>query len=796
MAVPLAAEALPARLDKRGRSPFADPAEPTADGERRLLTWSFLAGGLLLLALAAPWLAGRVYTADDLGAFHLPLRAFFARQLAAGGSYDWMPGLFSGFYLTGEGQAGVYHPWHQFLYRFLPLPTAMGLECLISYPVMMLGTWFLLGRRLGRGSAAAFGALLFAFSGFNLLHFVHPNAVAVIAHVPWLLWATDIVLSDSRRRRVAAATAMIALLTGSQLLLGYPQYVWFSLLAEVSYAVWLLIENRYAPRSGCGFCATCDECVGCTSRTWPRLVIAKGIGLLIGGVQLAPTLDAWWHSTRPAAAASFSAWGSLHPLNLLQLVAPYLFVGRVVGDNTHEFAVYAGAVPLLLVVWLIARRRELGSLASLAWAAGGLAAVALVLALGGYGPLYCAVVWLPLIDTFRFPCRYLVLFQLAVAVLAAIGFLLLVQESCRARQRRSVGQAANVPRTRPDGRPARAQQRFWRDFEPLWGVVGLSAAVALVGLGYHREAHIASIPEILAGPALLAVAAGLVIAAARGSFGALVLLVVFTACDLGWYGLGGAVYPRSALLDQYIASVAVPPGKPEGRVLGSLLRCDEPGTRVGDEMVLAGRQRADGYAGLEPHRQLDYELLSALRVAGVRWVESNDSTDDIAGLENYGDPWMEVPHPLPRVRLVTRVQTSAEPSIDIARIAPERTALCDVPLALPPSAPGTAAVTAESPGRMAIDVQCPAKQLLVVAESYHPGWQAAVDGCQRELYRVNGDFMGCLVDGGKHAVMLNFRPDSLQSGWLATWLGLGLLSLCFLGANVPGKSTFFKGNHL
>jgi hypothetical protein len=341
-----------------------------------------------------------------------------------------------------------------------------------------------------------------------------------------------------------------------------------------------------------------------------------------------------------------------------------------------------------------------------------------------------------------------------------------------------------------------ARQRLWRDFEPLWCVVGLSVAVALVGLGYHREPHIAAIPQILVGPALLAAAAWLVIVAARGSYGALVLLVIFAAGDLGWYGLGGAVYPRSALLDHFIASVAVPPGKPEGRVLGSLLQCDEPGIRVGNEMILAGWQRADGYAGLEPNRQLDYELLPALRVAGVRWVELNDSTDEIAGLRYDGSRWMEVPQPLPRVRLVTRVQTSAEPSIDINRIAPDRTALCEVPFALPRSTPGTAAIASESPGRMAIGVQCPATQLLVVAESYHPGWQATVDGCPREIYRINGDFMGCVVDAGKHRVMLRFQPDSLERGWLATWLGVGLLSLCFLGASSRRRATFFGGDHV
>ena len=106
-------------------------------------------------------------------------------------------------------------------------------------------------RCLGRSDAAMLGSLLFTFCGFNLLHFVHPNAVAVIAHIPWLLWAIDIVSRDARRRKVAAAPAAIAILTGSQLLLGYPQYVWFSLLAEAGYTAFVLYSRHYVPRRGC-----------------------------------------------------------------------------------------------------------------------------------------------------------------------------------------------------------------------------------------------------------------------------------------------------------------------------------------------------------------------------------------------------------------------------------------------------------------------------------------------------------------------------------------------------------------
>ena len=105
------------------------PALPTDPPlERKLAAWSLLAGLLLFAVLAGPFFAGRVYTRDDLGAYHLPVRAFFAAQLARGEPFDWMPQLYAGFYLTGEGQCGTHHPWHLLLYRLLPFRAALGWE--------------------------------------------------------------------------------------------------------------------------------------------------------------------------------------------------------------------------------------------------------------------------------------------------------------------------------------------------------------------------------------------------------------------------------------------------------------------------------------------------------------------------------------------------------------------------------------------------------------------------------------------------------------------------------------------
>ena len=749
---------------------IVEKAELPADrASRNLVAWSLLAGILLWGALAGPFFAGRIYTADDLGEFHLPIRAFYADQLAHGQPYDWMPQLFSGFYLTGEGQGGAYHPLHQFLYRFFPLRVALGFEYLLPYPLMMLGTWLLLKRRLGRSDAAMLGGLLFAFSSFNLLHFVHPNAVAVIAHIPWLLWAIDVAMTDSRRRRVALATALIALLTGSQLLLGYPQYVWFSLIAELAYVIFLQTAHKYAPRYGCDLCVTCDDCVGCTAQIWPRVLIAKGIGLLLGGVQLLPSLDAWLHSARRGVDASFPFWGSLHPLNLLQLVAPYLLAGRVVGDNTHEFGLYVGAVPLMLIVWLLARRHELGPLAPSAWTALGFALVMLLLSFGAYGFLYPVTTWLPMLGSFRFPCRYLVLFQLAAAGLAAIGFVLLIRQSSLARQRR---------RQNPWCVERRSWRALWHDFEPLWCVVGFSAAVAIAGFKLRHEAYIAPASRRVGGSRTIG----------RGG----------RADGLGRAGIlgrpGGPDPPgrrgpglvRSELFrlsKRSATSARLDAVRGIGRDSARQRRRPSGRLVVSRRPAGAANRRLDDAPRLAPGRRIRRPRAApATRLSPLaRPARGRGPLGPAQPVDHRGRRAETVRQSLagsarpvaPGAAGRRRREPAASPADDIAQICPDTTALCEVPLGLPPSKPGTAVLAADGPGRLAIEVDCPAPQLLVVAESYHDGWHATVDAQPQTLYRVNGDFMGCVVGPGKHQVVLCFQAGSLERGWLTSWIGLG-----------------------
>ncbi|MGA2501125.1 MAG: YfhO family protein, partial [Tepidisphaeraceae bacterium] len=476
------------------------------------------------------------------------------------------------------------------------------------------------------------------------------------------------------------------------------------------------------------------------------------------------------------ADASFVNSGSLHPLNLLQVVAPYLFIDRVVGANTHELGLYLGAVPLMLIVWLLIDRKRLRPYKSVAWAAAGCGLASLVLAFGQYGGIYRLQSLLPLVGNFRFPCRYLALVQLSAVVLAAIGFVLLTRRQERGLFQSSCRDNRTVPVPTP-----------WLDLIPLALVVGVSCLIAFAAFLRKDQLPVAGIAEVLAAPALMAGAAVLVAMAARGVRAAVPALILFAAADLGFYGLSYSVYANTGTIDDCVAEAPVPPVYNERRILYDLLRFDEPGQRTGNQATIAGWRLVDGYAGLAPRRQLDYHRLAALQAAGVGWVRRGPTTEDIPGLLPWNPEWFQVPSPASRMRLVTRAQTSDDPAADIARVPLESVALVEQSLELPGGPPGRASLLVDSPGSIWIEVDCNIPQLLLVSESYHAGWEATVDGRKRPVLRVNGDFFGCQVERGNRLVHFAFHPRGLHDGIIVTTAGLGIL-LLWLGIGLAWPS--------
>ncbi len=131
-----------------------------------------------------------------------------------------------------------------------------------------------------------------------------------------------------------------------------------------------------------------------------------------------------------------------------------------------------------------------------------------------------------------------------------------------------------------------------------------------------------------------------------------------------------------------------------------------------------------------------------------------------------------MPDPLPRLRLLSRTQVCEDPARDIQRIDLATTALVTHPVEVADGEPGTADLTADSPGELCLRVAAPGRRLLVIADSYDPNWRLFVDDKPATVERVNGDFLGCVVEAGEHDVHFIFRPASIRYGRLLSLTGL------------------------
>jgi uncharacterized membrane protein YfhO len=68
--------------------------------------------------------------------------------------------------------------------------------------------------------------------------------------------------------------------------------------------------------------------------------------------------------------------------------------------------------------------------------------------------------------------------------------------------------------------------------------------------------------------------------------------------------------------------------------------------------------------------------------------------------------------------------------------------------------------------------------LLVLADTYYPGWKATIEGVETPILRVNLMHRGVLVPPGKQTVIFRYQPWTVRWGIAASLLGfLSLVSL-------------------
>lgn len=380
----------------------------------------------------------------DLVFQNLAWKQFAVEQLAAGQAPLWNPYLAGGLPFLAAGQHSLLYPLTLPLLGLLPPERALGWLAALNLWLAGLGLYGL-GRTLRLGRAAAtFMGLAWALSLLMVVNAVFPMIQSGLAWVPWLLAAVHRLTETAAEGRAAepplapgrpspAGVGWLMLLGAATTLCalaGHPEVFLQGLLVAGAYAAWRL----WALARGDGSAAAA------TTGLW--LAAAVGTGILGGMVQLLPLLELARTSFRSGSASYEEVVGwafglrqaitflipdfygnpAHHTVRLLdgslRALRDDAMWGPAWGTKNYvEAAAYPGIMVLLLApIGLLAGRRR-G--VALFFACLALVALSFCFGLPTYRLLYHG---LPGFDQLRTPFRWVFAVDLALVILAGMGF--------------------------------------------------------------------------------------------------------------------------------------------------------------------------------------------------------------------------------------------------------------------------------------------------------------------------------------------------------------------------------------
>jgi Bacterial membrane protein YfhO len=190
---------------------------------------------------------------------------------------------------------------------------------------------------------------------------------------------------------------------------------------------------------------------------------------------------------------------------------------------------------------------------------------------------------------------------------------------------------------------------------------------------------------------------------------------------------------------------------------------------IGD---LFGIQSPDGGAVTLP---ADYTGIAGNRdLLNVRYVVKPASAQD-PGPVYRDSAWKvyENPGALPRAWLVHELVVSAPagpPAYDASSTALLNGGINEtIEPAVHPEQEGVV-FSSYRAQRLELTVRAQSRAMLVLSETFYPGWRATVNGASQRIYKVDGDLRGVVVPRGDSTIVLEYRPLSVYAGALLTIL--------------------------
>lgn len=703
-----------------------------------------------------------------------PVKAFVGEQMKQGQIPLWNPYVLGGYPLTYNTQAGLWYPLSA-LYAILPPVAAVDLTILLQ---MALGGIFMFAylRQLHlRQAAALLGAIVFLFNGMMVVWLEWQVVHAAVIWLPLCLFFVERV---SQRLERGVPIIRDAILAGIAFALpwlgGHWNWALYTSMTAAAYILWRLGRIPFVQRG--------SQSVG---HLRPRqvagavlLILVVGIGVSL--IQVLPAFVYISQGHRQPLTWVESLNLGLKSRAVVALVPD--FFGTLVDGGTwwgptnyNETAFYLGILPLFLAALAPFLRRDEVVRFFTVW--GGLG-VLWALGTPAYGLL-----WILPVFNGLWPSRAVTVVVFCAAVLSALALDKLMDMAVDRRRLRQV----------------------------VLMVTAVIAGTLLFYLWWYRPEWATLRGELVwFAAALLAVLALLWAhpSMRSGVFALLALLLV--TVDLFWIGYDYNPIGDVADLYPQTETTRFLHNDPEPYRMTTWLEGPAywPNTNLQDRLpsisgyepailqtwtdymsAAEGGQVVHSLRLLLPGKGLQSPLLDALNlkylVSTSPWEHENAATGSDGEMAKSQPRLLHQEEEtriylnegyFPRAYVVPQALVAADAAQALVRVIENQNRLHEVVVlemmtpveSYTPGGSGTAVIGDYHPNQVKLRVDMDRPGYLVLADSYYPGWRAAIDGAKTAVYRANSVVRAVYVPDGVHEVVFTFRPLDFYVGAAVT----------------------------
>ena len=255
-----------------------------------------------------------------------------------------------------------------------------------------------------------FVAIVFSFSGVFIFRIQHLSVFISNCLLPLIFLLTLKTIDEFNIK----SALLLALVISQQILIGHPQFVFITLLGTIIVALYLILIKK--------------EKIIVKIQRILLLAMAVGFGIALTSVQVIPTIEFKSLSVR-SQGLSFNdtTTQSFSPKYFLNIIYPYIFgnpanasyqLFKTGGlDIFWEKAGYFGIIPLIFVFFEIFNKEKKSVYEKSIII---LLIISVLLVLGKYSPILFVYLFPPF-NFFQIPARFLVLVIFSLSILAGFG---------------------------------------------------------------------------------------------------------------------------------------------------------------------------------------------------------------------------------------------------------------------------------------------------------------------------------------------------------------------------------------